>query len=116
MDTTVPTTRPIHSISKNKESHDDISYNNTVIDTLAASSPSLLSSYKETSVFCTHHTYFDCQSITGKIGTDKTCQLLVPSVSGNNYLLIIFYHDSNSIFAKTIPTAINTISKMPMPT
>ena len=37
------------------------------------------------------------------MGTDKTCQLVVPSTSGNNYLLILFDLDINFIFAKTIP-------------
>ena len=103
MDTTISTHSPIHSISKNKESYDVISSDNTVTATLTPSSSLFLSSYKETPVFCTHHTYVDCQSITGKIGTDKTGRLVVPSVSGNNYLLILFDFDSNSIFSKTIP-------------
>ena len=51
----------------------------------------------------THHTYSDCQSITGKIGTDQTGPFVVPYVRVNNYLLILFDFDSNSIFAKPIP-------------
>ena len=62
-----------------------------------------MSSCKETSGFLTHHTYVDCQYITVKKGTDKTVQLVVPSVSSNNYLLILFDIDINSMFAKTIP-------------
>ena len=38
----------------------------------------------------------------GKIGTDQTCQLVVPSASGNNPLLILFDLDRNYIFSKKI--------------
>ena len=102
MDTTIPTPNPIHSISKNKESYDDISSYNTVIDTPTASSSSFLASCKETPGLCNHHSYVDCQYNTGKIGTDQTGLFVVSSVSGNNYLLILFYLDINSIFAKPI--------------
>ena len=103
MNTSIPTPNLIHSIYKGEESYDDISSNNTVTDTPTASSLSFFSSYKETPDHCTHHTYVDCQSITGKIGTDKTGQFVIPSASGNNYLLILFDLDSNSICAEPIP-------------
>ena len=70
---------------------------------LTASSLSLFSSYKETPGLCTHHTYVYFQSITGKIGTDQTGQFFVPSVSSNNYLLILFDFDRNYIFDGPIP-------------
>ena len=43
------------------------------------------------------------KSITGKIGTDQTGRFVVPSVSINNYLLILFGININYIFAKPIP-------------
>ena len=102
METNIPTPNPIHIISKNEESYDDVSNDNTVTDTHTASSPSFLSTYKETQGLCTHHSYVDCQYITGEIGTDKIGRFVVPSVSSNNYLLILFDLDINSIFAKPI--------------
>ena len=103
MDTTISKPSPIHIISKNKESYDAVSNNNTVTYILTPSSSSFLSSYKETPSFWTHHTYVDCQSITGKIGIDQTGWFFIPYVSVNNYLLILLYFDRNSIFSKPIP-------------
>ena len=103
MDTTIPTPILIQIINKNKESFDDIFCNNTVTDTLTDFSQTLLSSYKETPGFFTHHTYVDFQSITVKIVTDKVDKLVVPSISGNNYLLILFDIDRSSVFSRTIP-------------
>ena len=102
MDTTIPTPNLIHSISKNETSYGDTSSNDTVIDTPTASSPPFFSSYKETTGLWTFHSYFDCQYITGKIGTDQKGQFVVPSFSGNNYLLVLFDLDINSIFFKQI--------------
>ena len=51
----------------------------------------------------THHTYVYCQSITGKVGTDQTGRFVVPSFSGNNYLLILFDIDINYILLEPIP-------------
>ena len=59
-----------------------------VTDKLTPYSSELFASYKETPGLRTCHTYVCCQSITGKIGTDQTGRFFVPSVSGNNYLLI----------------------------
>ena len=103
MDTTISTPSPIHCISKNKESYDVISSNNKVTDTTNASSPSSFSSYKKTLGFFTNHTYIGCQYITDNIGTDQTGRFVVPSFRGNNYLLILFYLDRNSISSEPIP-------------
>ena len=46
LDTTIPKPNCIHSISKNEESYDDISSDNTAIDIPTASSPSFFSPYK----------------------------------------------------------------------
>ena len=37
---------------------------------------------------------------TGQIHTDQTGQFIVPSSTGNNYLLILYDYDSNSILAE----------------
>ena len=103
MDTTFSTPSPIHRISKNKELYYVISSNNTVTDTFTPYLSQFFPSYKETPGFRTRHTYVDCQPITGKIGTDKTGRFFVPSVSANNYLVILFDFESNSIFSKLIP-------------
>ena len=111
MDTTISTPIPINSIYKKKESDDVISSENTVTDTLTPSLSPFLSSYKEIPGLHTHHTYVDCQSITGKIGTDQKSRFAVPSFSGNNYLLILFDFDNNSIFSKPIPNRTKHSSK-----
>ena len=103
MGTTISIPIPIHGISKSKELYDVISRYETVTNTLTTSSPSSFSSYKETPGLHTHYTYVDCRSITGKISTDQKVWFVIPSVSGKNYLLIIFYIYINSIFAKPIP-------------
>ena len=113
MYTTIPTPNPIHSISKNKQSYDDISRNNTVTYTHTASSPSFLSSYKETTYIHTHHTYVYFQSIIGGIGTDQTGRFFVPSLRGKNYLLAIFDIYSNYIFSKPMPNRTKQYIKNP---
>ena len=54
----------------------------------------------------THHTYVDFQFITSKIGTYQTDWFIVPSFSGNNYLLILFDIDINSILSLLITNRI----------
>jgi hypothetical protein len=41
--------------------------------------------------------YADCHCTTGMVYTDPTDKFLVPSVSGNQYLLIVYEYDSNYI-------------------
>ena len=67
------------------------------------SSSSFLSSWKQTPGLYTHHTYVDFRSITNKFRTDQTDQLFLQSVSGNNYLLVLFDLDRNYIFAEPKP-------------
>ena len=112
MDTTISTPSAIYSISKNKKYFDVISSDNTVIDILTTSPSSFFSPYKETPGLRNHHTYVDYLSITGKIGTDQTGQFIVPSVRGNNYLLIVFHLDSNSIFSELIPNCTKYSNKI----
>ena len=102
MDTEISTPSLMHSVSKNKESYYVISSNNTIIDMLTASLPSFFSSYKETPGLHNHCTHVYCQSITGKIDTDQIGRFFVLSVSSNNYLLILFDLDINSIFIEPI--------------
>ena len=61
-------------------------------------------SCKETPGLCNHNMYIDCQAITVKIGTDKTVWLVITSVSGNDYLFIIFDLDSNFILEELMPS------------
>ena len=103
MDNTIPKPNPINNITKNKDSYDDISSDNTVTYTPTTSLLLFLSSYKETPGLHTDNTYIDFKSITGKIGTDQTGRFAVPYISGNNYLLILFDIERNSIFDKLIP-------------
>ena len=42
----------------------------------------------------------DCQPATGQIYTDPTGRSLVPSVSGNSYILVVYDYDSNLIHAE----------------
>jgi hypothetical protein len=48
----------------------------------------------------TGYIYADCQLATGQIYTDPTGHFLVPSISGNQYLLVLYDYDSNFIHAK----------------
>jgi len=52
----------------------------------------------------THHCYASIITpAAGKIHTDQTGQFIIPSSTGNNYLLIVYDYDSNSILAEPIP-------------
>lgn len=44
--------------------------------------------------------YPACIDVTGQIYTDQTGQFLVPSISGNKYLFILYDYDSNLIHAE----------------
>ena len=48
----------------------------------------------------TNSIFADCQPITGKIYSDPTGRFVLPSSSGNAYLLVIYEYDSNMIFAE----------------
>jgi hypothetical protein len=49
----------------------------------------------------THHCFASIMTpTTGQIHTDQTGQFIVPSSTGNNYLLILYDYDSNSILAE----------------
>ena len=52
----------------------------------------------------THHTYASCFEATGKIFTDQTGSFLLPSISGNKYVFILYDFDSNYISATAIPS------------
>jgi hypothetical protein len=44
--------------------------------------------------------YADCNCTIGMVYTDPTGKILVPSVSGNQYILVVYEDDSNYIHAK----------------
>jgi hypothetical protein len=48
----------------------------------------------------THFLYADCQPATGQIYTDPTGRFLVPSVSRNSYILVVYDYDSTFIHAE----------------
>ena len=47
-----------------------------------------------------HHIFASCEPITGKVASDPTGRFILPSSSGNTYLLIVYDYDSNMIFAE----------------
>jgi hypothetical protein len=51
---------------------------------------------------CTHFCYTMIMEPTGQVYTDETSQFVTPSSHGNNYLLICYDYDSNSILAEPI--------------
>jgi hypothetical protein len=50
----------------------------------------------------THHLYAACTPITGQVYTDQTGRFITPSSTGNNYLLILYDYDSNSIHVEPL--------------
>jgi hypothetical protein len=54
----------------------------------------------EESATRTRHVYTDCHCTTGMVYTDPTGKFLVPSVSGNQYVLVVYEYDSNYIHAE----------------
>jgi hypothetical protein len=49
-------------------------------------------------IYCYAATY----KATGQINTDQTGWFVTPSSRGNNYIIILYYYDSNHIFAQPI--------------
>jgi hypothetical protein len=49
-----------------------------------------------------HHCFAAVMEPTGQIFTDQTGRFVAPSSNGNNYLLLVYDFDSNSILAKPI--------------
>jgi hypothetical protein len=47
--------------------------------------------------------YVDCQCTTGMIYTYPTSKFLKPSVSGNQYILIVYEYDGNCIYGAPMP-------------
>jgi hypothetical protein len=47
--------------------------------------------------------YIDCQCTTGMIYTDPTGKFITPSVSGNQYILIVYEYDGNYIYGAPMP-------------
>jgi hypothetical protein len=52
----------------------------------------------------THFCYTTIMEPTGQIYTDQTGKFVVPSSSGNNYLMILYDYDSNAILAEPMHT------------
>jgi hypothetical protein len=47
--------------------------------------------------------YVDCHCTTGMIYTEPTGKFLTPSVSGNQYVLIIYEYDGNYMYGAPMP-------------
>jgi hypothetical protein len=56
--------------------------------------------HEESTTTRTRHVYTDCHCTTGMVYTDPTRKFLVPSVSGNQYVLVVYEYDSNYIHAE----------------
>ena len=48
----------------------------------------------------TNYIYADCHDITGQIFSDQPGRFLVSSISGHQYIMIVYDYDSNSILAE----------------
>ena len=48
--------------------------------------------------------YPTCLELTGKIFSDQTGQFLVPSISGNKYVFLLYDYDSNYMMVDPIPS------------
>ena len=48
----------------------------------------------------TNYVYADCHDITGQIFSDQPGRFLVSSVSGHQYIMVVYDYDSNSILAE----------------
>ena len=52
----------------------------------------------------TNNIFIDNIEITGRTFSDQTGRFVCPSISGNNYVFVVYDYDSNSIHALPIPT------------
>ena len=50
------------------------------------------------------HNVFAIIEETGKVYTDQTGQFTVQSIAGNQYILVLYYYDSNAILTEAIKT------------
>jgi hypothetical protein len=65
----------------------------------------------------THHCYAAIVDPSGQIYTDLTGRFLLPSSTGNNYMLVLYDYDSNMIWAepiknRTAPVILNAYKKL----
>ena len=51
----------------------------------------------------THQCYTAVLEPTGKVFADQTGRFIIPSSTGNNYLMVLYDYDSNSIHAEPMP-------------
>ena len=50
----------------------------------------------------TNYVYADCEHITVQIYNDQSVHVLIPSASGNKYVMVLYEFDSNLIWATVI--------------
>ena len=60
-----------------------------VLQTTTPTTQPMQPSYQERPGHRTHHIYAECQTITGKVGSDQTGRFIVPSTTGNNYIFVL---------------------------
>jgi hypothetical protein len=77
----------------------------TSTSSINSSSPtSIPIPFTEPSTLRTYNTFASCQPITGKTFSDQTGRFICPSISGNQYLFVLYDYDSNTIHAEPIPS------------
>ena len=74
-----------------------------VLQTAPSTLKPMQPAYQERPGHRTHHVYAECETITGKVGSDQTGCFIIPSTTGNNYIFVLYDYDSNSIHAEPIP-------------
>ena len=52
----------------------------------------------------TNYIYDDCKPITGQIYTNQSVPVLIPSASGMQYIMVLYYFDRNLIWDTAIPS------------
>ena len=51
----------------------------------------------------TNFIFAACMPITGQLFSDPTGRFVAPSISGNNYILVIYDYDSNPLHVQAMP-------------
>ena len=54
--------------------------------------------------FTTNLVFATCFQCSGKIFGDPVGRFIAPSISGNNYILVVYYYDSNTIHPIAMPS------------
>jgi hypothetical protein len=52
----------------------------------------------------TNEIYVSCMPVSGRVYSDATDSIIVPSSQGNSHILVVYDYDSNTIFAEPMPS------------